>query len=811
MSVIPALIGWRRPRYYVVALGFFVWVFAARAQEPGDGRLHLVAEADGKTWREFSVEDGKIVVPNTHDGGSVALPPNVQWRVEGDLERNAASFRFSPSYSIGQLASEVTSAETRLEARISTDASEWVSGQMKDSIVVFVWLVDGKPQIVRPIPAIAIGGGHDMANDFFELKPAQVRGQPVLLLLSQNNFSPPKPIFTDEKAERAVELMHFGSMEELEAIVGQMKSPNVTGNAGVTLLHLAAEAGLQPAVDVLLRAGGNPEAIVTPSGARPIVWAAKDMHGDIVLSLLKLAKKGVDEELASAVFQSGDVETLAKLAVLAPKPVEKHLMSLAVAFGRIDLVEAIVARRGRKAIGDIYPVAMRVVIEQGNDRMLDLLVANGLDPRMSDSESPLINTAVEKENEHALAVLLKAGAKASLATDDGTTPLMLAVQHGWEGGVRALLAAHANPRAIGPTGSTALHYAAASGNADMVAMLLQAGAKRDQRDGIDRTPLETALQARSPKVVAALVASSARLDVKQKTFNYALIHALALDQVDLVKWAVADGWSPKKPVLDSFTAKGVAKVFGAEKILKYLEQIAASDGAGAPAIESVPDIPPKLEKGSRPSDSRGWDQPQAAASITVAGLVDEQGRFLLPKLTGSDDPRIARAVLGSVQTWHFTPAQKNGRAVVAQKVMVLDFRAHDNRVFPIGEVDVPPKLKSKGKLDSSQVLKQDIFIANDTDYIHERDVNGNLIPIEVEVDRLLVVPDWQSRTDEFAVASFIVEPNGRVSNAGSSAGSTRAFRSKALAALSRYQFEPGSRSGVPVRTRMTLVLRPDGE
>jgi len=523
------------------------------------------------------------------------------------------------------------------------------------------------------------------------------------------------------------------------------------------------------------------------------------------------SRNRVDRELVDHAMMHGHLDLIGDLAKLSPKLAAQNLAVLAVANGRTDLLEGLIAQQGRAVVARFWAEDVAPAILQRNDRLLDLLLSNGLDASLKDSGVPLLVMAAEEENEYGLGALLRAGAKASAADGHGTKALMVAAGRGSVEGAKILLAAQADPRAKDRGGMTALHYATAAGHAEIAAMLLGHGARCDRRDNGGRSSLDLALRSRAKTTVAVLVEAGARLDVAQKSFNEALIDALALDQVELVERAVADGWSPTGTVFESYTAGDLAAVFAAKRTQAYLQRILPGAPSGGLAVEKTPDSQPQWKQGSRPLDPRSWDRSQPALSVTVSGVIDEKGRCVLPGLGGCEDPRIARAILGAVPSWQFVAAEKNGRQVKGTVAVAVNFPAHDSRIFAPNEVDTLPAVKIGAKLESSVYRIDWRSSSLDSEFVTELDFFGRLSPRETTVTRWTSGSEIVIGNGEFAVITFIVEPNGHASHAAQITGSQTAFRSQALGALGRYRFEPGTRGGLPVRTQMTLVLQPDLE
>lgn len=250
MPIMSSSICWLRLRQCALALSFAL-AFGARA-ETNDVGLHLVAYADGKTWRDFSVEKGEIVVPDAGGGGSVSLPANVRRRLDGDLKQNANLFRCSPNYRIDVLPPNDSSPVPRAFATIRISAAS-------NSMGVCVWLVNGKPEIVMPVAPTPTAGRYYDAVQAMELGSGLMAGAPVVLLWSRGNFLAAPPQFSGRNEQHTLEMMHFGSLADLQEAIGGVKSVNARALGNKALLHFAAEMGRQSAEELLLKAGAKPD------------------------------------------------------------------------------------------------------------------------------------------------------------------------------------------------------------------------------------------------------------------------------------------------------------------------------------------------------------------------------------------------------------------------------------------------------------------------------------------------------------------------------------------------------------------------
>lgn len=766
--------------------------------------LRLVATANGISWNAFVVENGEIKVQGRD--GVHPVPRGCEWRLTGDFKQNGRLFEFSPTYRI----IEHPSFTGPLYFAVVNEASStWTRDELKNSIMVFAWIVNGKAELVAPL-AVSSDPETPAGTYVFELPPRFTKGAPVILLLSRRGLVPPKPLFADATAQSTVELIHFGTVAETEGAISRLATLP-TRTDGVTLLHIAAEAGHLPATAALLNRGAKWDA-ETEWRARSVDWAAADGRREIIQLIAgRDAPKGMaqSEKLFSRAIRSGQVDLAADLWRANPGMKGDALAPLATLFNRIDLLTECVARSGRSACAGISSEILARTILLKRTPLLKFLLENGVSANSSVSGASLLLLAADSGNPDAMAALLKASAKPNTANKEGTTPLMLAAHRGATECVELLLRSGADVNARNNAGVTSLHFATARGNAETVAALLRGGARWESRDNQEKNPLEIALEQPDAAIAAGLVAAGARLDLKRPDFSIRLAQAIAFDSAELVKRAQDDGWSADRPVFESYFASDLAAIYSAKHTAASLKN---SDGKRSFHLEEQVDSAPRPTKGTRPLDTRPWDTEQPLLAVKVSGLVDEKGRFLFPTIAGSTNPEIGDSIRAAISTWEFSPAMKGGRPVSSTITLALEFKGRSAEIYSREQVDLPPLIKTKGKLSAGTYEKSTISVGAGTTVVHDYNRYGLTAPGEVfPTTEFLAVPTAETLKGEVATFTFIVEPNGRASHIELVDSNHQEFVNSALGALADYRFEPGVRKGTPVRTRMTLTLRPDPE
>ena len=338
--------------------------------------------------------------------------------------------------------------------------------------------------------------------------------------------------------------------------------PNTPLMSGETPLMEAARRGNLATVQVLLENNANPNARESNGGQNALMWALSQRQSAVVEELLK---RGTDVHAGSKTgftplmfaAQQGDQDSARILLRAGAKPNDAQpktgltALMIASAMGNAKAVDALLDNGADPNIADAngYTSLHRVVRDSdyginlaGKDAILTVvksLLKHGANPNVRLSQdkekaaeeikngnvqiegkrtavtvdeiilqgaTPLF-LAAEVNNLDVIKTLVDAGADPLIATERGTTPLMMAagagtdVQREREPEERAtavettkFLVEHgADVNAAGQYGWTALHAAAYQGLNDVIAYLVSKGANIDQKDEFGQTPLSISL------------------------------------------------------------------------------------------------------------------------------------------------------------------------------------------------------------------------------------------------------------------------------------------------------------------------------
>ena len=348
----------------------------------------------------------------------------------------------------------------------------------------------------------------------------------------------------------------------LEKLLAAGADPNAALMSGETPLMEAARRGNLADVRVLLASHANPNARESNGGQNALMWAVSERQSAVVEELLK---GGADVQTGSKTgftalmfaAQQGDADSARILLRAGAKPNDAQPktgltpLMIASAMANTKAVDVLLDNGADPNLADVngYTSLHRVVrdsdyginlaakdavltivksllkhganpnarlvqdkekaaeeIKNGNVQIEGKRTAVTVDEIILQGATPLF-LAAEVNNLDVIKTLVAAGADPLIASDRGTTPLMMAAGAGTdvqrerepEERVTAVetakfLVEHgADVNAAGQYGWTALHAAAYQGLNDVIEYLVSKGAKIDQKDEFGQTALSISL------------------------------------------------------------------------------------------------------------------------------------------------------------------------------------------------------------------------------------------------------------------------------------------------------------------------------
>lgn len=353
-----------------------------------------------------------------------------------------------------------------------------------------------------PVDLTADEGGCVPARDAF-LQAGTPEGLRVALALLDHGLKPDSAVLLQGR-HRGPNQTSVRSLVELAA--GQ-QSPELVRAllrkgldarqpaAGLAVLR-AAEAGHLETLRTLVEAGAH---VDTPLGnSTALGRAIRHRHHEIIRFLdARGARESVDE--GSGIFRAarlGDLESVR--AALAQGAVPDALdaegetaLVRAAAFGQRPVLEALIAAGASlDFMVDEGRAALHVAVSEGQGEIARMLLRAGAkaDARYDEHSPTPLMLALQRRDEALVAILVEAGADATLLSGAGDSPLRAAVQNRDLPMARALLRGKGDVNRRPDTGLPILHLAtsgcdAADFDLPLIQALLDAGAKPEDVDG----------------------------------------------------------------------------------------------------------------------------------------------------------------------------------------------------------------------------------------------------------------------------------------------------------------------------------------
>jgi ankyrin repeat protein len=357
----------------------------------------------------------------------------------------------------------------------------------------------------------------------------------------------------------------------MEALLKAGANPEAAYGSGETPLMVAARTGNVDAVKLLIDHQAGVNTAEEFRGQTPLMFAAAENHPQVVKYLID---HGAQINARSRKFNFGDVKmagggafmdrgegaltplffaaregAIETARVLIAEGADVNLTETQYGFtplmttlfnGHYDLAGLLIEKGANVNDGSLYlTIEMRNLAFYKNrpnppDRdknltsmdVLKMLVDRGADPNKAYTKkippreaqgdikvipgvTPLFR-AMKGTDVPAIRLMMEKGASPSIATDDHSTPLMVAaglgvplvateddVQGSAKGdpieAIKLFLAAGADVNATNDLGFTAIHYAAQTGRTRIIELLAASGARLDIKNKAGKTPLDLAM------------------------------------------------------------------------------------------------------------------------------------------------------------------------------------------------------------------------------------------------------------------------------------------------------------------------------
>jgi ankyrin repeat protein len=331
---------------------------------------------------------------------------------------------------------------------------------------------------------------------------------------------------------------HRGNLETARALLAGGADPNAKeNNGGQTALMYALSERQAPVVEELVKHGANVEQ-ASNSGFTPLMFAAQQGDVDSAGILIKAGAKTNEAQpktaltpllIASAMSQAKTVDLLLDNGA-DPNAVDAngygplHKVVRDSDYGidmerknaALTIVKSLVKHGANPNLRIVQDKAKAAdEVKRGANAFYGKRAALTVTEIVLQGATPLV-LAAEVNDLDVIKALVDAGADPNIATDQGTTALMMSsgvgtdVQRAREPEERVVavetakfLVDHgAEINAAGQFGWTALHGAAYQGLNDVIAYLVSKGAKIDQKDSFGQTPLSISMSVLTKEIGA---------------------------------------------------------------------------------------------------------------------------------------------------------------------------------------------------------------------------------------------------------------------------------------------------------------------
>lgn len=787
------------------SLHFLVFVCSLLATARAELRLEYVLP-DGTVLDQFITDEREITAMTPQ--GRVPVPLEGTWGIRGPIFDSPGA-NWVPTFAVRPLPDLRAGVPRMYDALVTLQAGTphpWSVEELRGSIAVFIWWSQGRITQVSPVPirTVYLREGEIVASARFRLSGEEGRGLPALLLLRTNEWMHPKgrrlpaglvrSILRDEGTAASSVLEDIGKIESRErqgalqfliaarasATLAQLLS-KLSGTLAATdwtsLREAAVRSGARESLDILMAAGGR----ISPND---------------LASLIETAVLNNQEACALAL-----VEDARKQRIRLPR--HDELAALAIDEGLAKLLLPVAGSTLPKAIGKLDRERFARVARQGHVDMVRLLIQNGIKLARVDPDATALTLAIAADDRELTRIYLAAGGRPDPLSASIDGPLIYAVKAGTREIVDDLLAAGADPNRVKARGISALSAAVTFQNDDMVRWTLARFGSRLSAETLSEA-LECALRLRRSHAVAELVKAGAKL-TPARIRSETVVDILAVDNADLWKTILAQGWKRENPVAGSLNATMAALAFRATDCLHAMNRPA---GDIPQLVLEVPDLPPRAAELAVPYSIRALDRAWPALTMNISGLVDEQGALRCVSVTGSDDFLLQYQLRVAAEKFRFTPARKAGQAIRAHIQFPMILESAPKRMFQMTELDLPPiaisdngrlqgyTAASVGPLWKSYGTPGGLGLANEiasvlyaldsggieTTNNPNRDVDGSLLPL----------------------VSFIVGRDGVVRDAKTIWAADRYDSEGALRRAAQLRYLPGIARGRTVEVPITM-------
>ncbi|XP_036970836.1 CARD- and ANK-containing Inflammasome Adaptor Protein [Acanthopagrus latus] len=311
------------------------------------------------------------------------------------------------------------------------------------------------------------------------------------------------------------EAAEHGHLSIIEHLIRKGATLDLQDSKGHTALHRAASRGHTNIVNALVQAGA-PIYSLDLQGRTPVHLAAENEHLSSVKVLVEEERKHSESHKRDMFLHSAAMEDNWRLAemllqsgaaVNARNKHEKTPLFSAVSRNNEKTV-AVLLKAGAKVDLDVIKEAIML----NEESILHLLLDSARGALSEEELGSALLSAVRQNHDGLVTVLIDRGANVNVFDKQGYTPLLLSAELGHSEVLRVLVAKQAKLDATLSDGSSALHLAVHSGSAPIVQTLLGKGLDPNTTGPKAQTPLHLAAQCNRPELVDLLLRARAQVN-----------------------------------------------------------------------------------------------------------------------------------------------------------------------------------------------------------------------------------------------------------------------------------------------------------
>ncbi|XP_011922402.1 PREDICTED: ankyrin repeat domain-containing protein 6 isoform X3 [Cercocebus atys] len=400
-------------------------------------------------------------------------------------------------------------------------------------------------------------------------------------------------------SERLLIAAYKGQTENVVQLINKGAKVAVTKH-GRTPLHLAANKGHLPVVQILLKAGCD-----------------LDVQDDIPIFMA-----------CSLYYATPGANSL----LLPANPVNSHWSADAISDWSMSNHIAPASEIVQDAVA-----AVKAMKEDKNKKNHRGKVRK--DPRRSEREKEGDQTALHRAtvvgNTEIIAALIHEGCALDRQDKDGNTALHEASWHGFSQSAKLLVKAGANVLAKNKAGNTALHLACQNSHSQSTRVLLLAGSRADLKNNAGDTCLHVAARYNHLSIIRLLLSAFCSVHEKNQAGDTALHIAAALNHKKVAKILLEAG-------ADTTIVNNVLRFSRGRSLRKKRERLKEERRAQSVPRDEVAQSKGSVSAGDTPSSEQAVARKEAREEFLSASpeprAKDDRRRKSRPKVSAFSDP-----------------------------------------------------------------------------------------------------------------------------------------------------------------------------